>query len=138
MCSVPPNIDQRREQRRLLWVVLGANIVLMAAEVASAAAFHSLALVADAVHRLTDVSGLAIAILALGLADRPPTPRLSFGFQRAEVLAALANGIVLLGASAWVVFEAVRRLIHPVHVPGAGLLVVASIGLSVSVRGALR
>src|SRR6266550_1738564 len=88
MGSMEHGRDRRAGQRSVLGLVLGANAALMVGELASAVAFHSLALVADAVHRLTDVSGLAIALVALRLIERPATGRHSFGLQRAEVLAA--------------------------------------------------
>jgi cobalt-zinc-cadmium efflux system protein len=119
-----------------LWVGLFANAALMIGEGLAGLAFRSLALLADAVHLLTDVSGLAIAVLALRLIERPATPRHSFGLERAEVLAAQANGVILLGASAWVFYEAARRLAHPVHVAGGGVLAVAAAGLVVNVGSA--
>jgi cobalt-zinc-cadmium efflux system protein len=128
--------DRRGDQRRILALVLSMNAALMAAEIAAGAMLRSLALLADAVHRLTDVSGLAIGLLALRLAERPATPRHSFGLQRAEVLAAQANAVILLGASGWVLYGAVRRLVHPVHVPGGGLMAVGSVGFVVSVASA--
>src|SRR5438132_735323 len=103
---------RRSVQRRALWIALAANAGLLVGEMAAGVAFRSLALVADAVHLLTDVSGLAIALLALGLMERPATPRHSFGLERAEVLAAQANAVILLAASAWVFYEAGKRLAH--------------------------
>jgi cobalt-zinc-cadmium efflux system protein len=91
-----------------------------------------LTLLADAFHLLTDVSGLALAVLAVGLMTRPATTRLSYGLQRAEVLAAQGNAAILLAASAWVIFEAARRLVHPVPVSGAGVLLVGAAGLVVN------
>ena len=120
----------------MLAAVLWANVLLMAGEALAGTALHSLALVADAVHRLSDVSGLAIALVALRLMDRPATPSHTFGLQRAEVLAAQANGLILLVASGWVVYEAALRLVHPVHVSGGGLLLIASLGLAVSLGSA--
>jgi cobalt-zinc-cadmium efflux system protein len=136
MGTVEHGRDRRAGQRSALGLVLAANAALMLGELASAVAFHSLALVADAVHRLSDVSGLIIALVALRLIERPATGRHSFGLQRAEVLAAQANSLILLGASGWVLYEAVRRMIHPVHVSGGGLLLVASLGLVVSLTSA--
>jgi cobalt-zinc-cadmium efflux system protein len=129
-------LRNRSGQRRALWIVLVANGALMAGEVIGGLAFHSLALLADSVHLLTDLSGLAIALVALRLADRPATSRLTFGMQRAEVLAAQGNGMVLLAAPGWIIYEAVRRLVHPEHVSGSGLAVVAGIGLVVNLGSA--
>ncbi|MFL5796725.1 MAG: cation diffusion facilitator family transporter [Actinomycetota bacterium] len=133
---VPHRGPDRTAQRRAIWLALAANAALMATELSAGLAFRSLALVADGFHLLTDVSGLAISVLAIRLARRPATARHTFGLERAEVLAAQANGIVLLLASGWVVFEAVRRLGHPERVSGAGLVVVAGIGLVVNLGSA--
>jgi cobalt-zinc-cadmium efflux system protein len=79
---------------------------------------HSLALLADAGHMLTDAGALAASLLAIRLARRPASGAWTFGFKRAEVLSAQANGITLLVISALVAFEAISRLIHPVPVAG--------------------
>src|SRR2546429_10033079 len=107
----------------------------MVAEVAAACVLHSLALLDDSVRLLTDVSGLAIALVAFRLMVRPPTGRHSFGLQRGEVLAAQANAFVLLGASAWVLYEASVRLASPQRVSGLGVLLIGAAGLAVELRG---
>ena len=114
-----------------------ANAVLLAAEVGFGLGFHSLTLIADAVHLLTDVFGLGIALVALGLTARPPTARLSYGLHRVETLAAQTNAYLLLGVSIWIVVAAASRLVKPVNVSGEGLLVVASAGLAVNLGSAL-
>jgi cobalt-zinc-cadmium efflux system protein len=93
----------------------------------------SLALLADAVHMLSDNLSLGLALVAIGLAQRPPTPQRSFGYQRAEILAALVNGLALLAVSAWILWEAYRRLEQPEEVLGAGMLAVATAGLIVNI-----
>lgn len=123
-------------QQRALWIALVANAALMAGELAGGLAFHSLALLADALHLLTDVLALGISIASVRLMDRPATSRHSYGLQRTEVLGAQLNAAILLGVSIWVVYEAVRRIAHPVHVNGAGLLAVASVGLLVNIASA--
>ncbi len=133
---IPGGGRDRTAQRRAVWLALAANGGLMATELWAGLAFRSLALLADGVHLLTDVSGLAISVLAIRLARRPATARHTFGLERAEVLAAQVNGIVLLLASGWVVFEAVRRLGHPEQVSGAGLTAVAGIALVVNLGSA--
>lgn len=125
-------MDARSRRRGALWIALAANAVLMAAEIAGGFLFHSLALLTDGVHLLTDVSGLAIALLAIGLQARPSTERHSFGLQRAEVLAAQANAFILIAVTIWIAVEAVRRLVTPVDVSGAGLAIVAGAGLLVN------
>lgn len=123
----------RAVQRRALWISLVANAGFLVAEVAGGLAFHSLALLADAAHMLSDVAGLVIALVAQRLVDRPATARHSYGLQRAEVLGAQANGVTLLVVAGWVVIEAVRRIGEPAHVDGRGLVVVAGLGLLVNV-----
>ena len=92
----------------------------------------SLALLADAAHMGSDASSLALALFAAWLAARPPTPRRSFGFARAEILAALANGIALVVLGLWILVEAVRRLDHPSEVDAGPMLAVAVVGLGVN------
>jgi cobalt-zinc-cadmium efflux system protein len=98
----------------------------------------SLALLADAAHNLSDVAGLGIALFATVLAARPATPQRSYGFQRAEILSALANGVLLVAASIWIFVEAAGRLANPEDVAGGWLIVVAGIGVVVNlVSGAM-
>src|SRR4051794_6086491 len=127
----------RDVQRRALWISLVANGVFMVAEVVGGFAFDSLALLADATHMLSDVAGLGIALVAQQLVDRRATARHSYGLQRAEVLGAQANGIILLAAAGWIMFEAIQRIGDPADVSGGGLLVVATLGLLVNVGSAV-
>jgi cobalt-zinc-cadmium efflux system protein len=124
------------QQRRALRVALWLNAAFLIVEVAGGFAFSSLALLADAAHMLADVGALFLALFAFRLAERPASTRHSYGLQRAELLAALANGVALLGVSAWVVVEAVSRLGEPHPVAGGGLLAVAAGGLLVNAGSA--
>jgi cobalt-zinc-cadmium efflux system protein len=125
------DISVRR--RRALWISLALNGGFMFAELAGGVLFGSLALLADAAHMLSDVAGLAIALVAQQLIDRPASVRHTFGLQRAEVLGAQANGVLLLASAGWILFEAVRRLSDPPEIAGVGVLIVASLGLAVNV-----
>ena len=127
----------RAAQRRALWIALGANAAFMLVEAAGGLVFHSLALLADAAHMLSDVAGLSVALIAQQLVERRATARHTYGLQRAEVLGAQANGLTLLVVAAWVVFEAARRVGNPSDVVGGGLLVVAALGLCVNVGSAV-
>jgi cobalt-zinc-cadmium efflux system protein len=127
---------ERGRQTQVLWIALIANGALLAAEAGGGFMFNSLSLLADAVHLLTDVSGLAIALVAFRLMRRPPSERHSFGLQRSEVLAAQANAFILIAVSLWVIVEAINRLMHPEHVAGLGLLTVATFGLIVNLGSA--
>lgn len=132
------NLGQVSERRRrALRIALYANAGFMVAEVGGGIVFGSLALLADAAHMLSDVAGLAIALLAERLVDRPASVRHTFGLQRAEVLGAQANGVLLLATAGWILFEAVRRLSNPPEVAGPGLLVVATLGLAVNIASAI-
>jgi cobalt-zinc-cadmium efflux system protein len=131
------HVALRANQRGALLVALIVNSVFLVAEVAGGIAFNSLALLADAAHMFTDVAALTIALIALMLTSRPSTARLTFGLERAEVLGALVNGITLLVASAWIVFEALQRVGDPSNVQGGGVLVIAAVGIVINVGSAL-
>lgn len=121
----------RAGARALVWtLVLLAGYTV--AEVVGGLATGSLALLADAGHMLSDVLSLLLALGAIWLARRPATPDRSFGFRRAEIIAAFVNGLLLVLVSAWVLLEAARRLSDPPQVLGGWMLVVALGGLVVN------
>jgi len=122
--------------KRALKLTLGLTSAFTAAEVVGGVLTGSLALLADAGHMLSDDFSLGLALFAIWLAERPPTPRRSFGYQRAEVLAALANGVTLVLISLWIFYEAYHRLQDPPEVLGGPMLVVALLGLGVNLVGA--
>ena len=116
--------------RRRLAVVLALTLAIAALQVVGGLVSGSLALLADAGHMVTDAAGVAIALGAATVATRPPTPRRTFGLLRAEVLAALTNGLLLVVLAVWVVVEAVRRWAAPPEVTGGVMLAVAVVGLA--------
>lgn len=119
-----------RGNRTRIAIALGITVVVLVAEVVGAAVSGSLALLGDAGHMSSDAIGLAVALVASVVAARPATDRHTFGFQRMEVLAALANGLILMVVAAVVAFEAVRRLISGTdHVDAGPMLIVAAVGL---------
>jgi cobalt-zinc-cadmium efflux system protein len=122
----------READIRLLGIALGLIVALMVGEIAAGLVAGSLALLADAGHLLTDAAGLAGALVAARLALRPPRGPWTFGWGRAEILAAQANGITLLLVGVWVVYGAVRRLVSPADVHGGVVLVVALAGVAVN------
>ena len=124
------------ENRRRLLLVLIFTSLYLCAEVIGGLLTNSLALFSDAGHMLTDIGALLLALLAIWFGLRPPTPRKTFGYYRMEILAALVNGLVLLGLSALIIIESVMRLRHPPPVDGLGLLIVASGGLVVNLASA--
>jgi cobalt-zinc-cadmium efflux system protein len=123
-------------QRRALTVVLGISSAILAAEIAGAVLSGSLALLADAGHMLSDVAGLGLALAVTVLAARPATDTRTWGYLRAEVLAAAAQAAVLLAVGGFVLAEAIRRLITPPEVtPGIMVVfgVIALAGNAVSI-----
>jgi cobalt-zinc-cadmium efflux system protein len=116
------------DRRRLGWALVIITVVLLA-EVLGAGLTGSLALLADAGHLATDVLGLAVALIAAMLAQRPPSQRRTYGLGRAEILAAAFNALVLLAVSGVVAVEAVARLAAPPPVAGVPLLVIGAFGL---------
>lgn len=120
--------------RTRLAIALAITVSVLVAQVVGAVASGSLALLGDAGHMSSDGIGLAVALVASVMAARPATDRHTFGFQRMEVLAALANGLLLVVVAVLVGYEAVRRLLEPTaHVEAAPMLVVASVGLAANV-----
>lgn len=117
--------------RRLLTISLCLTATVMVVQVVGAILTGSLALLADAAHMFTDASALVIALIASAVAARPADDRRTFGYQRAEVLGALVNAIILIVLSVSVGIEGVRRLLEPADTEVAGplMLVVAVIGL---------
>ena len=97
----------------------------------------SLALLADAGHMFSDVISIGLALLAIWLAQRPPTFARSFGYQRAEILVALINGAALVAIGIWIFLEAYQRFSDPPDVLGGWMLAVAAVGLLVNVLAAV-
>ncbi len=126
----------REGNRRALAVVLALTAGFTVVEIIGGLLTGSLALLADAGHMLSDNLSLGLALFAAWLAGRPATPEKSFGYRRAEILAALANGVTLVAISIWVFIEAYSRLEDPTRVLGTPMLAVATLGLLVNVAGA--
>jgi cobalt-zinc-cadmium efflux system protein len=122
--------------RRALAGALCLIVVFMVVEVVAGLLAGSLAVLADAGHMLSDSASLGLALVAVWLAGRPATPQRSFGFRRAEILAALANGVTLVVVAIWIFVEAIGRMSDPPGVDGAWVLVVGAIGLLVNLAAA--
>jgi cobalt-zinc-cadmium efflux system protein len=118
--------------RGRLALTLGLTAGYMVVEVLGAWLTGSLALLADAGHMLADAGGLVLALFATWVAARPPTPAKTYGYYRAEILAALVNSLVLLAVAAAILFEAYQRLRVPPDVLAGPMLVVAALGLGVN------
>ncbi len=121
---------------RSLVLALALNGVYTAVEGAAGFATNSLSLLADAGHNLSDVLALAVAAGAVVLAGRPSTPNRSFGFKRAEILAALVNAVSLVVIATLIFVEAARRFGDPPDVPGGWLIAVAAAGLAINAAAA--
>ncbi|HST24573.1 MAG TPA: cation diffusion facilitator family transporter [Gaiellaceae bacterium] len=125
-------LDSSRAQRGALGTALALILGLTAAELAAGIYGHSLALLADAGHLVSDAAALGFALLAASMAIRPAQGRWTFGFRRLEILAAQANGLTLALVGIWIVYSAVRRLVSPPVVHGGIVLVVALVGIAVN------
>ncbi|MGI8775169.1 MAG: cation diffusion facilitator family transporter [Actinomycetota bacterium] len=132
-----PNHPSRADQRRVLWLSLGANGALLVVELVGGLVLGSLALLADAAHMASDVMALSIALVAQRLLDRPASTRHSYGFQRAEVIGASINAVVLLVLAGWIVLTAFGRAGGDVDIHGGGVVVVALLGLVVNLGSAV-
>jgi cobalt-zinc-cadmium efflux system protein len=131
----PPH--ERARGQRALTAVLALTMSFMVAEVIGGLLTSSLALLADAGHMLSDNLSLGLALFAAWLAGRPATPEKSFGYKRAEILAALFNGVTLVAISIWIFVEAYSRLREPPEILGGWMLAIAALGLVVNAVGAL-
>jgi cobalt-zinc-cadmium efflux system protein len=122
--------------RRRVGAALAVLLSVMALEIVGGVVGHSLALLSDAGHMLTDAGALAFSLLAMRLAARPARGAMTFGFSRVEILSAQANGMTLLILAAFIVYEAIRRLVSPPHVHGWLMLAVALAGAAANVLSA--
>jgi cobalt-zinc-cadmium efflux system protein len=127
----------RGADRRALAIVFALTSTFVVAEVLGGLLTGSLALLADAGHMLSDALSLGIALFAVWLAGRPATPNRSFGYKRAEILAALFNGATLVAISIWIFVEAYGRFFEPPEILGGWMLAVAALGLVVNVAGVM-
>src|SRR6476469_1442329 len=128
----PGDGDQR-------WLLAALSIVVafMAAEVVAGLLAHSLALLADAGHMLTDAAALLLGVIAARLAQRPARGAYTYGFARADALSGQANGITLLLLAVWFAIEGIRRLVDPSSVHGGVVALVAGIGVAVNIAATL-
>ncbi len=121
----------RANAHRLL-AVLGLSIAILVVELIGGLASNSLALLADAGHVFTDVAGISLALLAIWFGSRPTSSERTFGYLRLEILAAVANAVLLFAVAAFVLYEAWRRLSDPAAVASGLMLAVALFGLVIN------
>ncbi|MFE6228321.1 MULTISPECIES: cation diffusion facilitator family transporter [unclassified Streptomyces] len=127
--GTPPTGTAGAAYRSRLRIALGITLSVMVIEIVGGIMADSLALIADAAHMATDAIGLAMALLAIHFANRPPSGNRTFGFARAEILAALANCLLLLGVGGYVLYEAVQRFMEPAETKGGLAIAFAVVGL---------
>ena len=118
---------------RALALALAITASFTVVEVVGGVLTGSLAVLADAVHMLSDNVSIALALVAVWLAAKPATPERTFGYKRAEVLAALANGVTLVALAIWIFVESFRRLENPAEILGGWMLAIALVGIVVNV-----
>ena len=123
----------REASRRALALALALTAAYTIVEVIGGLLTGSLALLADAVHMLSDNVAIALALVAVWLAAKPATPQRTYGYKRAEVLVALANGVTLVALAIWIFYAAVTRLEDPPDVLGGWMLAIAVVGVAVNV-----
>jgi cobalt-zinc-cadmium efflux system protein len=122
---------------RWLFGALALILAFMAGEVVAGLAAHSLALISDAAHMLTDAASIALVIITARLAARPPAGGYTYGLKRTEIMSAQANGITLVLLAIWLGYSAIRRLVTPLPVAGWTVLVVALVGIAVNLAATL-
>lgn len=123
------------QHRRALKITFGLTFTYFVVEVVGGLLTNSLALLADAAHMLTDVGGLALALFAMWMSQKRATPTKTYGYYRVEILAALANALILFGVSFYILYEAYRRFLEPPEVASLPMLAVAAVGLGINLIG---
>jgi cobalt-zinc-cadmium efflux system protein len=122
---------------RWLSAALALILAFMAGEVVAGLAAHSLALISDAAHMLTDAASIALVLITARLAARPPAGGYTYGLKRTEIMSAQANGITLVLLAAWFTYTAIRHLVRPPAVTGGTVLGVALAGVAVNLVATL-
>ena len=129
MLQVHNHIEDTSRLDRRLWISMALNLAVTVVEVIGGLLSGSLGLLADAVHNLSDVAALGLAIVARKLGRRPATRRFTYGLKRSEILAALLNALVLGVITIFIAHEAITRLLHPLSLSSRVMLPVALVAL---------
>ena len=124
---------KKDDNLRRVVIALLLTGTFMIVEIIGGIVSGSLALLADAGHMLTDTMALSLAAVAFHVSNRPADRKLTFGYQRLQILAAFVNGLTLLLIVGWILFEAVQRMLSPAAVMGQMMLLVAAVGLAVNI-----
>jgi len=128
--------EHHHSNKKALTIALGITAAFLAAEVVGGILTNSLALLADAGHMLTDVASLVLALIAMRFAARPATPKKTYGYYRAEILAAFVNGVTLVLIALYIFYEAFQRFQTPPEVKSLPMLVIAVFGLLANLASA--
>jgi len=120
---------QTREAERRLWLTISVAVGIAVMELVGGLIAHSLSLISDSGHVFTDILAIGLSIFSIRLARRPHSARWSYGYHRAEIFAALANGSALIGVAFLILYSAYLRTLQPVQIQGSLVLLLASIGL---------
>jgi cobalt-zinc-cadmium efflux system protein len=126
------HVDARTQNRRRLFLVLILALSYAGIELVGGLLTHSLALLADSLHMISDVAALALSLLAVWMAARPASDRRTFGNSRVEILAAVANGFALAVVAVFITVHAIERFRAPQEVQGGGVMIVATGGLIIN------
>ena len=132
---IQTDLSASAQHRRALMVTFGLTFAYFVIEVVGGLLTNSLALLADAAHMLTDVGGLGLALFAIWITQRPANPAKTYGYYRVEILAALANALILFLVSFYILYEAYRRFQDPPQVNSLPMMIVAAFGLAVNLVG---
>lgn len=132
---IQTELSASAQHRRALMVTFGLTFTYFIVEVVGGLLTNSLALQADAAHMLTDVGGLGLALFAIWITQRPANPAKTYGYYRVEILAALANALILFWVSFYILYEAYRRFQAPTEVNSLPMMIVAVVGLAVNLVG---
>lgn len=127
------HVSVREQSRSAMLIVLGMTSTLMIVEVCVGFYTHSLALLADAGHMLSDVAALVLALVAYWFSQKPATPDKTFGYYRSEILASFFNALLLVGISAYILYESYQRLKQPPEIIAGPVLAVAVVGLVINI-----
>ncbi len=127
------HIDPSTTSERRLWLAVFANGLLTIAQIAGGLISGSLSLIADALHNLSDAASLLIALIAIRIGRKPADQNKTFGYKRAETIAALINFTLLIVIGLYLIFEAIQRFYAPVSIDGWIVILVASVALTVDI-----
>ena len=123
------DVDTSRFSKGRLLLVIFFNLVISAAEIVGGLISGSLSLVSDAVHNLSDSVAIIFSYVSIRISEKPKSKTKTYGYNRANILAAFINSAVLIGLSAFLIVEAVRRFLSPTIITGDLVIIVAAVGL---------